>query len=135
MTKPQSIRHTQETLLQAIQALAYRQFVVFFVLWLTIGMPIACQQHGMMTLFDMELHASISDGDHLSHTQAPTDSPCSVHNHQPGAVMQMSVLGIGVLPQGFVLDVSHSETILTTTYRSLLPQWKDAPPTPPPRWV
>lgn len=126
--------HT-ETLLEAIGAVAYRQFVAFLVLWLIIGMPMTCQQHGMMTLLDMDLHSAGSHSDHTAHEKSSGEPVCSMREHQPGAAMQFSMADIGTIPAKIGLSDVVSEFRLPGLYDCLIPQWEEPPPTPPPRFV
>lgn len=122
----------QETLLQALGALAYRQFVLFLVLWLTIGMPIDCQWHGIMTLFDVELHAGHTQS--VEKKPVPDDSSlCSAGEHQSGSGFSMNWAGIGIIPVKLVLLVPIQETDVVSLPIRYPSQRVEPPPTPPPR--
>lgn len=119
---------SQETLLQAIGAITYRQFVAFFIFWLTIGMPIACQQHGLMTLFDTEFHAH-------HHEAADQSRPCTMDQHQAGSAAINVFMEIGHIPQELVLALPTAGIRVPAREDALVHQWQEQPPTPPPRFV
>jgi hypothetical protein len=116
-----------ETLLQALGAIAHRQFVAFLVIWLTVGMPITCQQHGSMSLLDTDAH-------HAGNHNVP-ESGCTLGQHQTSATSILNLMGIGILPHR-VAPIFHLEVTRLAFHIPLLPsEWTTPPPTPPPRLV
>lgn len=125
---------SHETLSQAVAAIAYRQFVVCLVIWLAVGFPITCQQHGTMMLFDVDQHTAHA-GHHVSVTSASTVPICSLGQHQTAPSDMMNLALLGALPDGFMLE---SPVILRRLVPVLITwpvQLCIHPPDPPPRPV
>ena len=64
--------HPQESLAQAIEVILQRQLVAFLVIWLAIGFPVACQIHGMMSMYELAPH---------EHSGNINEFPCTIHAH------------------------------------------------------
>jgi len=117
--------YPQESLGHAAFAVAYRQIVAFLVLTLALSAPLNCQQHGMMSLLDMQ-------DQHDHDAGHGGDFPCSFHGHQSTPGMALSTLAgisptIPALPQAQIVKPLPAETSPSTVNPD------PAPPDQPPR--
>ena len=102
------------------------QLVAFLVIWLTLGFPVSCQVHGMMSMYEMDMHKHA----------ASTDSPCAVHDHtnMPPMTMLLSLI-VSIVPDQTVCRYIVSvENFANSTVRWPL-QLNANPPEQPPRSV
>jgi len=119
----------QESLQQALGAVVRRQFVVFLSLTLAFIVPISCDQHGMMNLFDLDASSPMQMG----HGAQGQSSPCAYgHTTTPGMSMTLSV-DAGLTPADLtlrVLEQLSNRPIDTPVYPA---QPDSIPPDQPPR--
>src|SRR5258708_5736586 len=74
----------QESLQQAVQVILYRQIAMFLALTLAFSVPLSCDHHGIMNLFDLDSSSAM----HAGHN-APGQSASSAFQHTatPGVSM------------------------------------------------
>src|SRR5450432_1142347 len=102
-TTPQQ-NPAQESLAQAIWAILRQELVVVFVFWLSIGFPLLCQQHGLMSVFDLDAqpHSAVHNS-----TSEPLAVTCSVADHSASPLANMTLAGIVVvMPVAIATDYS-----------------------------
>lgn len=122
-----------ETLWQAMAAIGQRQFVAFLVIWLAVGFPVICQQHGLMTFMEADQHAAhaVTPPD----TSPESQSACSMRQHDSTPRMVMTLTTIGLTPDIFTMTVSNTCVRLLSTNAQWPVQLCIRPPVPPPRSV
>lgn len=113
--------YPRESLGQAVGAILRQELIALFALWLSIGFPILCQQHGLMSVFDLDTHVHpaepglVSDlalhvGHELSQSADPLTVQCSVTSHSSAPLMTMTLSGLIALIPLFELanqNVKH----------------------------
>jgi hypothetical protein len=129
----------QETLWQAMVAVAHRQFVAFLVIWLAIGFSVTCQQHGIMTQFDFELHARhVQAQHHASHgasSASEASFPCSMGEHDNAPRTLMDLTTIGLIQDQLSMTVPDSVVRFMAASVVWPAQICFDAPVPPPRFV
>ena len=139
--------YPQESLAQAVWAILRQELVVLFALWLSIGFPILCQQHGLMSVFDLDIqnhsgdHGLVTNLDpHASHRAEPGANPlatgCSVANHSASPLANMTLSSIVVLLPQPIATPDSSAPELVQLPREIWPlQVTLRAPEEPPRWL
>jgi len=122
---PEVLDHPQETFVHAFWAIIYRQFIAFIVIWLAAGIPVTCQQHGVMTFFDVAHHTSPK-----SETEPDL---CTKGNHESAPRTTLTGGGIGLIPEQLNLWASDASISLLDA-GTLFPLLPPVPvPEQPPR--
>jgi len=86
----------QESLQQAVRAVLQRQLATFLALTLALIVPLSCDHHGMMNLFDLDPASAMHAGHH-----APGQGSSCVYDHTVTPGISMSVLAsAGLTPSG-----------------------------------
>ena|SRR5579859_2692178 len=132
-------QYPHESLNQALSVLLARQVVAFLVFTLAFAVPLSCQQHGTMSLLDLDGHVhdahvdlAVPQEPELSPVRQDKGSPCSFHEHQTTADMALSAL-VGIAPTRLVCLPSPIGKSLPIDGHYLVAEHNPNPPDHPPR--
>jgi hypothetical protein len=145
MSRRQSYQQS-ESLQSVVLDLVRDQLAVFLTIWLAVVVPISCDHHAIMGLFDIDsmVEPQVGHAGHAEHIHADALHAGGVHDgsaghavdgHHPSSLVSLMLTLTGVVPVMVIAEAQIQMSAVVAAPRLPGHDVQQTPPEPPPRAV